>query len=292
MNNGEFKQWFAVDVITVPDAIEAVEHAFNMLGSLGTEVSDLRRSKTGDACVAGYFDDRPADADVATALASALEIYGLGRGSVTSVDTRLVPETDWLAEWKKHWTPTEIGPFLIAPPWSEIGSTGKIAVRIEPNMAFGTGTHETTQLCLAAIGQHLVEGLSFLDVGTGTGILAIGAAKLARTSVITACDTDPDSIHIARENAAANGVEKRIRFFEGSISSETRHHDLVCANLTLDVIVGILPALLAISDRALLLSGILTEQQAEITSELAKYNLSEFNVERAREWISVLISKH
>src|SRR5205085_3138018 len=104
---------------------------------------------------------------------------------------RVVEEIDWLAEWKKHWQPTEVGRFVIAPPWQEIDPGDKILIQIEPNMAFGTGTHETTQLCLDAISELYRPQLTFLDVGTGTGILAIAAAKLGGDQVL-ACDTDAD----------------------------------------------------------------------------------------------------
>ena len=92
---------------------------------------------------------------------------------------REVADEDWLGEWKKSWQPVAVGErFLIAPPWSVIDDArDRIVIRIEPGMAFGTGTHETTRLCLSAIEEYFA-GESFLDVGTGTGILAIAAAKL------------------------------------------------------------------------------------------------------------------
>ena len=125
---------------------------------------------------------------------------------------------------------------MIAPPWSNLPEThDRIVIRIEPGMAFGTGTHETTRLCLQAIEKHFAGG-SFLDVGTGTGILAIAAAKLFPESRIDACDTDEMAITIARENADANGVSNQIDFRVGSIDDSTASADLVCANLTADVI--------------------------------------------------------
>ncbi len=172
-------------------------------------------------------------------------------------------------------------------------------------MAFGTGTHETTQLCLAAIGDNCRAGQSFLDVGTGTGILAIAAAKLATehtetvekktrmvsvssVAKIMACDTDLDSVRIARENAEANGVERQIEFFDGSISAATPPFDFVCANLTIDVIVPILPLLIEKTKDILLLSGILAGQEAIITEQLLKLQISNFDIKHAGEWISVL----
>jgi ribosomal protein L11 methyltransferase len=132
-------------------------------------------------------------------------------------ELREVADRDWLEEWKQNWQPVEIGRFIIAPPWSNVGEIhDRLIIRIEPGMAFGTGTHETTRLCLDAIQKHFTGG-SFLDVGTGTGILAIAAAKLFPEARVEACDTDETAVAIARENAAANGVLDQIDFRVGSV---------------------------------------------------------------------------
>src|SRR5258705_13674605 len=141
------------------------------------------------------------------------------------MSVRDIADHDWLAEWKKNWHPVEVGRFLIAPPWSELPqSHNRLIIRIEPGMAFGTGTHETTSLCLAAIDKYFAGG-SFLDVGTGTGILAIAAAKLFPDSHIEACDTDPDAVAIASENARLNGVAERINFRVGTVEETTASAD-------------------------------------------------------------------
>jgi ribosomal protein L11 methyltransferase len=197
---------------------------------------------------------------------------------------------DWLAEWKRHWRPTEAGKFVIAPPWSDVGTTDKFVIRIEPNMAFGTGTHETTKLCLDAISRYFQPGDSFLDVGTGTGILAIAAAKLSETGAIEAYETDADSVAIARENAIANGVGHRIEFFHRPIDAETPARDLVCANVTLDVIAPMLPLLISKAKRHLVLSGILVEQRALIEDELGKCDVGSYEIETDGEWLSVIVS--
>ncbi|MFN6963646.1 MAG: 50S ribosomal protein L11 methyltransferase [Pyrinomonadaceae bacterium] len=288
----EKQKWFACEVTVVPAAVEAAEHALNELDALGTEINHLRRTSAEAVTVIGYFHELPSDDALNDELARALGIYDLERSAIVSTSHREVVDQDWLSEWKKHWQPSEIGRFVVAPPWSEVDDRDRIVIRIEPNMAFGTGTHETTQLCLAAIEANYDPADSFLDVGTGTGILAIAAAKLGDGSAeIVACDTDLDSVSIARENAILNGVAERIRFFDGSIDAGTHVFAFVCANLTIDVIVRLLDLLLAKSSRSLLLSGILAEQRPVIEAELAARGQTDLTVEQAGEWISVLVAR-
>jgi ribosomal protein L11 methyltransferase len=155
-----------------------------------------------------------------------------------------------------------------------------------------------------AIDENYTPDMSLLDVGTGTGILAIAAAKLATehtekeqknisvssVAKILACDTDADSIKIARENADANRVDDKIEFSLGSITGETPEFDFVCANLTLDVITPLLPLLIGKSRRLLLLSGILAEQEDAIVPNLRNSQITHFRIEKAGEWISILIN--
>jgi ribosomal protein L11 methyltransferase len=281
-------EWIAVDVVVDPEAAEAVESAFNSLDCLGTETGTWKERKGEPVRVSAFFAQPPDLAAIENAVKDELHIYGFAADAIASISHRTIEQTDWLAEWKKHWRPVEVGRFIIAPPWFAVDDTDKHVIRIEPNMAFGTGTHETTQLCLRAISENLTPARSFLDVGTGTGILAIAAAKLGAGPIV-ACDTDADSITIARENSHANGVGDKIDFFQGSIDQATPSFDLVCANLTLDVIIPMLPTLIARSNHLLVLSGILNEQEAAIHEALLKSEISNFKFENAGEWISVLI---
>jgi len=201
-----------------------------------------------------------------------------------------VPERDWLAEWKQSWQPVDVGKFVITPPWIEIPETaGRIVITIEPGMAFGTGTHETTRLCLRAIEEHFT-GKSFLDVGTGTGILAIAAAKLNPEAGIQACDTDAEALSVAIENARINNVATRITFIVGSVHEKTASADLVCANLTADVIIDLSPQLLQLTCGRLILSGILKEQVAAVSGRLLECGVST-EVEKLYdgEWAALIV---
>src|SRR3989440_89178 len=272
-------------------------------GATGTETND----SGANVIVSGYFRDTPEMEVVKSALLDALRIYSLESTSLIDLKTRAVPDRDWLEEWKKDWQPVEVGRFIIAPPWSEppadrgpragsprgvVDAGGplidRIIIRIEPGMAFGTGTHETTRLCLKAIEKYF-RGGSFLDVGTGTGILAIAAAKMSPDAHIAACDTDAEAIAIAKENARLNNVGDQIDFRVGSVDEETPSADLVSANLTAPVIVELLPLLLGVSCGRLILSGILDSQIEMVQSRLLELGAAELEISNDREWISIVV---
>ncbi len=308
------KLWFALEIAVDANASEAIEFALNELAAPGTKINNLGNDKPQDVLrVVGYFNEKPNDEIVQNEMREALRIYGFSGDAIREIEWRAVENKDWLAEWKKHWRPTETAKFIITPTWEKIENAEKIVIKIEPSMAFGTGTHETTRLCLRAIEENYKSEVSFLDVGTGTGILAIAASKLKskvqspKSKVekleltldfglwtldsILACDTDEDSIRIARENAALNEVSD-IEFYVGSISDDTPPFDFVCANLTADVILPLLPPLIAKAKRILILSGILAEQENLVVEELkskVKSQNSNLKIERDGEWISILV---
>lgn len=285
------QDWYSINITVPPEAAEALEFAFNSLEADGTATSFRRASGSDEITVSGYFKTPPDEDRVVEELHYALRAYGFTEDTVISAVRGTVENQDWLAEWKKHWKPTTIGRFVIAPPWAEVDEEGKFVIRIEPNMAFGTGTHETTQLCVAAIDKFYQPGMSFLDVGTGTGILAIAAAKLGRgDEEIFGCDTDEESIAIARENGESNGAG-RITFDVGPIDKTTPKFDFVCANLTVDVIVPVLGLLLEKSTQWLVLSGILAEQEGMIGKALEENNIGGFEIERRGEWIAVIVDR-
>lgn len=288
--------WHALQITADPEAAEALEFAFNELDAIGTEINYLRDKTADSVTVAGYFNEKLVDTEALDSIRSSLAIYGLGSDVIRAAEWRKFGKTDWLYDWKKHWKPTTIGNFIVSPPWEEVSEPDKHIVWIEPNMAFGTGTHETTQLCLMAIGRELRSEQTVLDVGTGTGILSIGAARIkasagVRTRSIVGCDTDEGSVDIARENAVLNEVDDMVELFVGSIDDETPAADFVIANLTVDVILPLLDLLLAKTNHLLLLSGILREQEPQIVGALSERGYSAPEVEHSGEWISVIVRK-
>ncbi|MGI9054638.1 MAG: 50S ribosomal protein L11 methyltransferase [Pyrinomonadaceae bacterium] len=291
MSNKQEK-WFSVEIETESGVEEAVEFALNELDSLGNEIQLFGKKKPENITVIGYFNERINDTILRVKLNECLEIYGFSNDVIKKIEWREIENQDWLAEWKKHWRPTETEKFIIAATWAEVENTGKIIIRIEPSMAFGTGTHETTRLCLKAIEDNYKAGETFLDVGTGTGILAIAVAKQCKVQSakckVVGCDTDFDAITIAIKNAELNNT-KNIEFYVGSISENTAEFDFVCANLTADVIVPLLPLLVEKSNRILVLSGILKEQENLIVEELKKFKIENPKIETDGEWISVTV---
>jgi len=280
-------KWYALDVLIEPQASEAVEYALMEAGALGTETND---AETELLRVTAYFDHVPNRERLRAELTEAFRIYQLPSSSARETTVREVVGQDWLGEWKKSWQPVEVGKrFIVAPPWAEIpDARGRIVIRIEPGMAFGTGTHETTRLCLAAIEKYFTGG-SLLDVGTGTGILAIAAAKLFPGAHIEACDTDAEAITIAEENARLNGVG-HICFRVGSVEETTASAGLVCANLTANVIAPLLSSLLGATCGRLILSGILETQLEMVTAQLHNAGVSSaVEIMQDGEWLAIIV---
>lgn len=283
---GADRVWFALDVTLVCAAEEAVQYALMEAGSSGTE-SGLQ---DGDLCsVIAYFPSLPDRERVRQELNEALQIYGLPTSAVRNMVLREVANQDWLSEWKKSWSPVTIGHLIVGPPWAKVvPQSGQAWISIEPGMAFGTGTHETTRLCLQAI-QKYFEGGSLLDVGTGTGVLAIAAAKLYPQAVIDAFDIDEQAIAIARGNALLNEV-RNIKFHLGTIDGVIQPADLVCANLTADTIIFMLDSLLSLTGRWLILSGILENELQRVRARLSELDVVETQeIVIAGEWVCMVV---
>jgi ribosomal protein L11 methyltransferase len=281
-------KWYALDVTCEAGGREAVEYALMEAGALGTESKDADAEETR---VSGYFEKPPVLENLRETLSDALRLYSLPTDSVRDMVRREVEDRDWLGEWKKSWQPVAVGErFIVAPPWADVASApDRLIIRIEPGMAFGTGTHETTRLCLAAIERYF-DGESLLDVGTGTGILSIAAAMFSTQARIEACDTDPDAIRIARENAELNNVAARINFRVGTIEETTPSASLVCANLTADIIIPLLPALVGATCERLVLSGILQTQTEMVLARLLKLGITQIiEVVNDGEWAAIVI---
>ena len=176
------------------------------------------------------------------------------------------PDQDWGEKWKEGLTPLAIGRVFVRPSWIAAETPpGMVEVTLDPGMAFGTGTHPTTSLCLAAMSERLAArpGARVLDVGTGSGLLAIAARKLGAPRVV-GNDNDPIAVRVALENAALNGVQ--VDFDLRDVGEQPGPFDLVLANILANTLCELAPAIAAqlAPGGVVLLSGILTPQEAEV----------------------------
>ncbi|WP_243029680.1 50S ribosomal protein L11 methyltransferase [Thermus altitudinis] len=195
-----------------------------------------------------------------------------------------LPDEDWLAAWRRDLRPVRAGPFWVLAPWHSLEGQG-IPLVIEPGMAFGTGHHETTRLALSALARHLRPGEKVLDLGTGSGILAIAAAKLGGEAL--GVDIDEAVLPQAEENARRNGV--RVRFLQGSLEEALPYgpFDLLVANLFAELHQELAPRYrqaLAPGGR-LLLTGILAEKASWVKEAMAKAGPTFLEEEREGEWV-------
>ena len=208
---------------------------------------------------------------------------------------RQVKPRDWSESWKRHFRPIEIGrTLLVKPTWSKrLPKAGQQVVLLDPGLSFGTGQHATTNFCLTQVATLRRKGAtqSFMDMGTGTGILAIAAAKLGYAPV-RAFDYDPDCVRIAEENAALNGVTDLVKPVLADVTKLPRttkdQFDVVCANLICDLLIAEHDRILARlkPDGALVLAGILTTQFADVETAFGAAGLKLIKAKTDKEWRS------
>ncbi len=235
----------------------------------------------------------PFDSEEQAAVRAAVEGLDLA-GTLTSFTIAEAEPVDWAEEWKKFYRRQRIGERLvIVPSWEEYQpAEGEVTVLLDPGAAFGTGEHETTRLCLAALEARVAEGQRVLDVGAGSGILAI-AARLLGAGEVHAVDIDPDTVRVAEENAATNGVADDIEFAAGSVGDlwpwpdrAPEGYDIVLANIS-STVVGRLAADLARAvapGGMLVASGFILRDADEVRSALAGAGLTEVNYRTEGNW--------
>jgi len=313
-----------VSVITTPEAEDAVSE---LLGTvLGQTVSSYFNLETGVSTVTVYCRQKLTwSGGIREEIAAGLmqiKHCGLkiGSGNVTLAKVR---REDWAESWKRHFKPIEIKlnnrrgelceplssrknlgtritrpserkSLLIKPSWSKRKPRkGQIVVVLDPGLGFGTGQHPTTAFCLHELVRcgKFAARRSFLDIGTGSGILAIAAAKLGY-SPVRALDCDPEAIRVARANASANNVHKTLRITRGDVAKLPIHpakqYDLVCANLNSTLLLAAGRRIAAQLDRAgtLVLAGILKSEFFRVQKVFAKFGLKLASKNTRNEWCS------
>jgi ribosomal protein L11 methyltransferase len=209
-------------------------------------------------------------------------------------DMREVRNEDWAEGWKQHFQAVRIGPRLVVKPTWETFAVGPrdVVVDLDPGMAFGTGTHGTTRLCLEALAglfEQTPTPRRVLDVGTGSGILAIAAAALGAQRVL-ACDIEAESCRIASDNARLNGVAERLEVTDQSLEVLEGAFDVVLANILAEENIRLAPELVGrlVPGGALILSGILREKEALVREAFLSYPLSGPEITHREEWTCLL----
>jgi ribosomal protein L11 methyltransferase len=209
---------------------------------------------------------------------------------------REVREEDWANAWKEHFFAHRVGERLvIKPSWREFeGGPDDLVVTLDPGMAFGTGLHPTTRLCLLGLERAAPAGQAVLDVGTGSGILSLAAARLGAERVF-AVDLDEVAVQTARANVAANGLADRIEVARGSVEAAPagRSYDLVLANIIARVIIDLAPALAARvrPGGRLVASGVLDLRHDEVAAALGAVGLSVEETLREGDWTALLCAR-
>ena len=274
--------------------------------------ADILRELTGrDVSVERPFTqpDLESDAIVDTKGPAIVRAYADGDGgqnaieraraalAAAAIDTRVsssdVAEEDWAESWKEHFHVERFGErIVIVPSWREYeASAGDVVVTLDPGMAFGTGQHETTRMCLEALERAVRPGTRVLDVGCGSGILAITAAKLGAREVL-AVDVDADCVRVTEENARANNVDGVVRAKQGSageawpFGQPAAGFDVVVANIIARAIIEMAPELaraLIVGGR-LIVSGVIGEREREVAEALAAAGLRVGDVRAMGDW--------
>lgn len=204
-----------------------------------------------------------------------------------------VKQEDWETGWKAYYHPIDIGDRLaIVPSWEKY-DTNRTIITLDPGMAFGTGTHETTALCLSVLDKIVKGNERMLDIGTGSGILAIAALKLGASSA-EGVDIDPMCVRTAGENAALNGVQDKFKVLVGDLSQKASgKYDIICANIVAAAIISLAPSILPLlaDDAVFVASGIIDTRKDEVLAALEKAGLAIKTVKEDKGWVCVIAQK-
>jgi ribosomal protein L11 methyltransferase len=284
-------RWLEIAVPAHAEAVEAVSEILSRFGHNGIAVELPIESRGGtDHTVKAYLvEDAETFAKVSDVRDALGHLQAFGLGPIGDLAVRQVDDADWLEAWKASLTPIRIGAFLVRPTWSEARDDGAITLALDPGMAFGTGLHPTTQQCLEALSQLRLDGVRMLDVGTGSGILAIAAAKRGAREVV-AVDTDPLAVRAATENAKGNEVSVDVR--RGSASDVDGTFDIVLANLVGPVLVEIAPELRARvrASGSLVAAGITAQAEPEVLAAFSAQGLGVVDRAERADWVRLILT--
>jgi ribosomal protein L11 methyltransferase len=297
-------QWLELRVEADAEAVEAVGAVLSRYGhQAGIVIEEahrpaddgvlLERDPSGFAVVRTYLPHGPAAEETLRRIEVALNLLGNLR-PIGPLQVRTLEEEDWAEAWREHFTVLKVGQrVVVVPAWQRYRpQRGEVTLVLDPGMAFGTGLHPTTQLCLCALEQYVRSGMRVLDLGTGSGILAIAAAKLGSGPVL-ALDTDGVAVGAARGNIRHNRLGRRVTVQEGTLCPGMGPFDLIAANLlarTIQELAELLAGALA-PGGWLIASGILIDQGEHAGQAVTAAGLRLVERPQQGEWVALVAQR-
>ncbi len=274
------------------EAAEAISELFNRLGHGGAVIEEAPGPEARAVVVRTYL---PADADL-DARRQAIEegLWHLARiYPFPDPEFRVLQEADWANAWKEFHPVQHVGPHIVLKPtWRTHESRpGEMVIELDPGMAFGTGQHPSTRLCLLAVERHVQPGVRVIDVGTGSGILAILAARLGAADIF-ACDIDSLAVAATRENCERNGVADRVRIAAGSLGDLDfggEPWDMILMNILAPVILDLLPLARPRlrSGGLIILAGLIATQADEVVAQMRAVGFEPVDRDQEGDWVMI-----
>ncbi len=285
-------EWLEISVTAENETAESVAEVLSRYAHRGVAIEAGPEGwDAGPVIVRAYL---PADDRLRTNKRRIEEaLWHLGQIRPIAPPTfRPVAQADWAEAWKDRLTVLHIGQRMVVhPSWLDyVPAPDEVVIRLDPGMAFGTGLHPTTQMCLVALEERLRPGMAVLDVGTGSGILAIAAAKLGAGHVL-AVDSDSVAVRTARENVMTNGVGGVVSVVHGSLVEASGIYDLVVVNILARVIIDMLQEGLATRlgpEGSLVIAGVIADQEADIVTALEQESLAPVERLQREDWVCLV----
>jgi ribosomal protein L11 methyltransferase len=288
-------EWIEVSVRVVPEAAEAISELLSRYAPQGVAIDlgeDEDRPPDAPVIVRAYLSEEVAASGAKRAIEEGLWHLSQIWDVIPEPAFRSIPDRDWTAGWKSRVPTLHLGHrVVIKPSWRTYApAEDEVVLEMDPGLAFGTGLHPTTQLCVEAVEDFVQPGARVLDLGTGTGILALVAVKLGAGSLL-AVDTDENAIIAARQNIRANGALDAVELRHGSLGDVEGRYDLILANILAPVIESMAREGLAARlqpDGILIASGILDEQVDGVTGVLTSNGLRVMERRISQEWAAMI----
>jgi len=274
--------------LTVPCAALADEVAALLQDLSGIDGAEVRRD---EIVVWAVADRAEATRNLLRDAAARLQAFGFAVDPATIAVRPAAPEAEWRDAWKRYFQVTRIGRrIVIVPSWERhLAQPDDVVLDLDPGRAFGTGAHASTRLCLIQIEALDIDVARFLDVGTGSGILSIAAAKLWPRARGVAIDVEPIAVGAAAENLARNGID-RVDTSDRALADASGLFDLVMANIQADALEGMAPTLASRTGQRLLLSGLLEEQIDPVRRTFEAAGMRTLGVRALAEWGALLLA--